>query len=264
MVKLSKEDYDKMSNEEKQHFVCRSEAVKALKISHVSLFKKCDLGEIDYYYTDEVGENARNDRKFNVGKYLHLINTSVDLLSKSYPDIPILKYFNKGLNYTEEDLKQITNFFDVYKEYMEQINEDHIKEEHIKEETNIKIGEEQEASDTEYEEVEENKDAGNGEKEKLFHYIYLVRKPDLTLHDDKIYKIGKTKQKASNVIGRVRSYGLGTEIYMIMQCKDSTICESKVLEVFNKRFKRYKFGKESFEGNIEEMKAVIYEMCKLY
>lgn len=68
-MKLSKEDYDKLSKEDKQYFVNRPEATDAIQASYKVLFNKCDDGEIDYYYTDEVGENKRHDRRFNIKKY---------------------------------------------------------------------------------------------------------------------------------------------------------------------------------------------------
>lgn len=247
MVKLTKEDYLKLTPEEKTLFIKRDEALQIIipKMGPITLNRKADDGEIDFYYTDDVGENRRHDRKYNIKKYMGMCNPTIDLLEKSYPNIKIVKFLNKALNYSKDDLNDIISMLEIYK------NNNEIIEEHPEEQI-----------DESEDEIEEEVNT----EEKVFNYIYLIRKPDLTLHNDPIYKIGKTKQKANFIIRRLRNYGKGTEIYMLMSCKNCTLCEQKVLEEFGKKFKKYKFGNEgssaSFEGNVEEMKSIIYDICK--
>jgi hypothetical protein len=93
------------------------------------------------------------------------------------------------------------------------------------------------------------------------HYIYMLRPKENVSHNENVYKIGKTKVKNLDVnISRLTSYGKGTEIVCLNQCKNCDILEREILEEFNKKFDRHKFGNEYFIGDKYEMLKLIGEL----
>jgi hypothetical protein len=101
------------------------------------------------------------------------------------------------------------------------------------------------------------------------HFIYMLRPKENVSHNENVYKIGKTKVKNLDInISRLTSYGKGTEIICLNQCKNCDILEKKILEEFNIKFDRHKFGNEYFIGDkyemIETISNLIIEHNKNY
>jgi hypothetical protein len=97
------------------------------------------------------------------------------------------------------------------------------------------------------------------------HYFYLVREKDKVEHCENIYKLGKNKTKEYLVnVSRLFSYGIGTEIILILECVDSLAFERIVLKEFREKFQKYKFGTESFIGNKKEMVKIILRLYTKY
>jgi hypothetical protein len=90
------------------------------------------------------------------------------------------------------------------------------------------------------------------------HYIYLIRCKENVRHNENIYKIGKTVTKELTInLKRLTSYGIGTELIYITQCKNSNMIETNILKEFNKKFTKYELGNEYFIGNYNEMRKII-------
>jgi hypothetical protein len=98
-----------------------------------------------------------------------------------------------------------------------------------------------------------------------YHYIYIVRPKENVLHNENVYKIGKTKVKNVELnISRLTSYGKGTELVFISQCNDCDILERALIEEFNKRFDKHIFGTEYYVGDKYEMIKTIGELVLKY
>ncbi len=70
-----------------------------------------------------------------------------------------------------------------------------------------------------------------------------------------IYKIGR-----SNILdNRVKQYPNGSNILLMIKCKNSILCENNLIKLFKEKFiqKKY-YGTEYFEGNCYDM---IKEIC---
>jgi hypothetical protein len=90
------------------------------------------------------------------------------------------------------------------------------------------------------------------------HYIYLIRCKENVRHNENIYKIGKTVTKELTInLKRLTGYGIGTELILIRQCKNSDTIENTILEEFNKRFTKYELGREYFIGDNNDMIDII-------
>jgi hypothetical protein len=97
-------------------------------------------------------------------------------------------------------------------------------------------------------------------KNDYLHYIYLIRCKENVRHNENIYKIGKTVTKELTInLKRLTSYGIGTELLFIRQCKNSDIIEKNILKEFNKKFTKYELGNEYFIGNYNNMIDIISE-----
>jgi hypothetical protein len=97
-------------------------------------------------------------------------------------------------------------------------------------------------------------------KNDYLHYIYLIRCKENVRHNENIYKIGKTITKELTInLKRLTSYGKGTELLFIRQCKNCDIMEKKILKEFNKKFTKYELGNEYFIGDYDNMIDIIFE-----
>ena len=97
-------------------------------------------------------------------------------------------------------------------------------------------------------------------RDEYLHFIYLVW-PELSiLGKVNIFKIGLTiiKNETQEII-RLKTYGVGSEIIMIVQCVDANKMEKKIKDKFNQVFKRT-HGLEYFSGNKELMQELILEI----
>ncbi len=90
------------------------------------------------------------------------------------------------------------------------------------------------------------------------HYIYLIRCKENVRHNENIYKVGKTISKELTInLKRLTGYGIGTELILIRQCKNSDTIENTILEEFNKKFTKYELGREYFIGDFNDMIDII-------
>jgi hypothetical protein len=96
------------------------------------------------------------------------------------------------------------------------------------------------------------------ENDKEYHFIYMIRPKENVIHNENVYKIGKTKSKTPDInISRLTSYGKGTELVFISQCNDCNVLEREVLEEFGKTFDKHIFGNEYFIGDKYDMLKLI-------
>jgi hypothetical protein len=95
-----------------------------------------------------------------------------------------------------------------------------------------------------------------------YHYI---RPKENVLHNENVYKIGKTKLKSLELnISRLTSYGKGSEFIYISQCNDCDILERIIIEEFNKKFNKHTFGNEYYIGDKYEMMKIIGDLVFKY
>jgi hypothetical protein len=86
----------------------------------------------------------------------------------------------------------------------------------------------------------------------------MIRPRENVLHNENVYKIGKTKVKnPDNNISRLMSYGKGTEFIYLNQCKNCDILEKEIIEEFNKKFNKHSYGNEYFVGDKYEMTELL-------
>lgn len=90
---------------------------------------------------------------------------------------------------------------------------------------------------------------------KITQYIYLIHTREFYNHDEFVYKIGKTKKLNFH---RFNQYPRGSVLLFQTNCNDCDICETKILKLFNSKYKRRKdIGLEYFEGDYLQMKKDI-------
>jgi hypothetical protein len=93
-------------------------------------------------------------------------------------------------------------------------------------------------------------------------YIYLVREREFINSGEQIYKVGRSKQ---NNCARVGDYPKGSELILIVSCGDCTTKERELLTTFRDTFIcRVDIGREYFEGDVELMKTMIYQILFLF
>ena len=85
--------------------------------------------------------------------------------------------------------------------------------------------------------------------------VYLMHTREFIKSHEPIYKIGR-----SNILdNRVKQYPNGSNILLMIKCKNSILCENNLIKLFKEKFiqKKY-YGTEYFEGNCYDM---IKEIC---
>jgi hypothetical protein len=91
-----------------------------------------------------------------------------------------------------------------------------------------------------------------------YNFIYMIRPKENVIHEENVYKIGKTKSKNPDInISRLTSYGKGTELVFITQCDNCDTLERDIIDEFTKKFNKHIFGNEYFIGNKYEMLETI-------
>ena len=76
--------------------------------------------------------------------------------------------------------------------------------------------------------------------------VYLMHIREFIKSHEPIYKIGR-----SNILdNRVKQYPNGSNILLMIKCKNSILCENNLIKLFKEKFiqKKY-YGTEYFEGN---------------
>lgn len=70
------------------------------------------------------------------------------------------------------------------------------------------------------------------------------------------YKIGRSSK---NDLSRLRAYRTGTRMILILECENDIQIEARLIDAFNSQFPRVA-GKEWFEGNEKDMRALFYDI----
>lgn len=98
------------------------------------------------------------------------------------------------------------------------------------------------------------------EVQNIYEYIYLVWCKENAKHGEDVYKFGKSKtsEKVIN-IARIASYGKGSQILLVIECKNANVLEQKISGQFKKEFVKHDFGNEYFVGNKKRMMQIIME-----
>jgi hypothetical protein len=101
-----------------------------------------------------------------------------------------------------------------------------------------------------------------GKPREQLGYLYLIREREFYEDNRPIYKAGMTIQAPDNVIQRLRAYKKGSEISMTIQCDAAHVkrLEQEMLAVMRAKFNTHGDGHEYFEGDVNEMQSVIWDV----
>ncbi len=91
-------------------------------------------------------------------------------------------------------------------------------------------------------------------------YIYLIREREHYLNDKPIYKFGRSTQLPDHKINRLYHYKKGSEIVMVLQCKNVVETENKIRVLFKQQFIQHIDGHEHYYGDVNQMKKIIWEV----
>ena len=90
---------------------------------------------------------------------------------------------------------------------------------------------------------------------KMVQYVYLLQEREFIKTNEKIYKIGKTKQQNHN---RFTKYPKDSLLLFQMSCDNCTLIENTILSIFKNNFiQRSDIGNEYFEGDSKNMIEII-------
>lgn len=94
--------------------------------------------------------------------------------------------------------------------------------------------------------------------EYSFEYVYLVQELRFLQVHENIYKIGRTSQSSMD---RFKGYPKGTCVILFQRVKDSHSMEARLIKIFDSKFpQRMDIGREYYEGNVDMMKRIIFEL----
>lgn len=91
-------------------------------------------------------------------------------------------------------------------------------------------------------------------------YIYLIREREHYLNDKPIYKFGRSTQLPDHKINRLYHYKKGSEIVMVLQCKNVIDTENKIRVLFKEKFIQHIDGHEHYYGDVNLMKKIIWNV----
>ena len=84
--------------------------------------------------------------------------------------------------------------------------------------------------------------------------LYLLRKYEFVITNQEIYKFGRSNK----ILKRIEDYPNGSIVHLLISCKDSTLHEKKILEIFREKYENKLYhGSESFLGSLDSMKETI-------
>jgi hypothetical protein len=100
---------------------------------------------------------------------------------------------------------------------------------------------------------------------KLREYIYLLQEREFINSNEKVYKVGKTRQLNFE---RFKQYPKGSVVLLYSECCDCDRSEKLILSMLRKKFiKRTDYGSEYFQGDCKEMKfeinQIVYNLDKI-
>ena len=91
--------------------------------------------------------------------------------------------------------------------------------------------------------------------------LYLIHTREFITTEMPIYKIGR----ADNLNQAMVQYPNGSQFLFISICKNSKLCEEKILEVFKQKFLQEKYyGNKYYSGDFYEMIDVMNEYITIY
>jgi hypothetical protein len=91
-------------------------------------------------------------------------------------------------------------------------------------------------------------------------YIYLIREREHYLNNKPIYKFGRSTQLPDHKINRLYHYKKGSEIVMVLQCKNVIDTENKIRVLFKQQFIQHIDGHEHYYGDVNVMKKIIWDV----
>mgnify|MGYP003347242603 CR=1 FL=1 len=96
--------------------------------------------------------------------------------------------------------------------------------------------------------------------DNVYNYIYILKEREFVKTNEQIYKIGKTHQKP---FLRFKKYPKGSKLEMFISVDDADAKEKLALNVFTENFvKRKEIGQEYFSGDLNDMKKILFDLCK--
>jgi hypothetical protein len=109
-------------------------------------------------------------------------------------------------------------------------------------------------------------DKDDKEDKLVKSYIYLLRTREFLTLDKEIYKVGRTTQQANNTIRRLTQYTKGSEIVMVLDVpkeKNVVAVETDIKRKFSEIFIKHDDGTEWFQGDVREMKKIIWQLVNV-
>ncbi len=94
-------------------------------------------------------------------------------------------------------------------------------------------------------------------------YIYLIREREHYMNDKPIYKFGRSTQLPDHKINRLYHYKKGSEIVMVLQCKNVVETENKIRILFKQQFIQHIDGHEHYYGDVNLMKKIIWDVVNI-
>jgi hypothetical protein len=91
-------------------------------------------------------------------------------------------------------------------------------------------------------------------------YIYLIREREHYMKDENVYKFGRCTQLPDHKINRLYHYKKGSEIVMVLQCKNVIDTENRIRVIFKQRFIQHIDGHEHYYGDVNMMKKIIWDV----
>ena len=91
--------------------------------------------------------------------------------------------------------------------------------------------------------------------------IYLLQTREFVNTKQQIYKIGRTEQVPKN---RFAAYPKGSELHLLCSVNNNRSAEKKLINEFCINFKQCNFGTEYFEGELDKMKKIFYQIASEY
>lgn len=91
-------------------------------------------------------------------------------------------------------------------------------------------------------------------------YVYILREREFINSGQHIYKMGRTQQEDFR---RFKNYPKGSKMEFYSPCVDCKDAENKIKTAFKEKFKqRTDIGTESFEGDINQMRDIMYKIVE--
>lgn len=91
-------------------------------------------------------------------------------------------------------------------------------------------------------------------------YVYILQEREFINSGQPIYKMGRTQQEDFR---RFKNYPKGSKMEFYSPCVDCKYAENKIKTVFKEKFKqRTDIGTESFEGDINQMRDIMYKIVE--